>query len=447
MLKTMASHFLTPLLAFGCIISFDLKYDLVGLTFTLLFAQSMFFLCFTFSRKAGLLTVYFIFALTFFSLIPWLHYSTNHFIWRTSPVTESAYLFVNLLIFLANTTTFLTYLHCARIPKKKTAFITPAKNKKLSAAALLALSCLSFILLFYLNSFSITQLLFRGIVEESREIVVESSSLSLLLGMISRLTPVFCFLYAATQIKESSGTKTLLLILMLLSVFPTGVARYMVAFAYIPLALLFIPASRNAVVFSTSLIFSLIFIFPFLEQFRKFSGISDLTLIPSPDFFYAAHFDAYENFATAVENDFITFGRQLLGTILFFVPRTIWPNKPVGSGHEMAENLGYSFNNISMPFLGEGYINFGATGVFVFATLIGYLMARIDSRFVANKNGGTTADYSSAVYFFLIGALFFLLRGDLLSSFAYISAGLIVAALIEKAMKLINSVNFSPLKF
>ena len=136
--------------------------------------------------------------------------------------------------------------------------------------ALLALSSLSFILLLYLNSFSITQILFRGIIEENREIVVESSSLSLLLGMIARLTPVFCFLYAATQIKSSSATKTLLFTLMLLSVFPTGVARYMVAFAYIPLALLFIPTARNAVVFSTSLIFSLIFIFPFLEQFRKF---------------------------------------------------------------------------------------------------------------------------------------------------------------------------------
>ena len=445
MLKTTASYFLTPLLAIGCIISFDLRYDLVGLTFTLLFAQSVIFLHFTFSRKAGLLTVYFIFALTFFSLIPWLHYSTNHFIWRTSPITESIHLLVNLLIFLANITTILTYLYCARRTKKRPPLTALIKNKKLSAMALLALSSLSFILLLYLNSFSITQILFRGIIEENREIVVESSSLSLLLGMIARLTPVFCFLYAATQIKSSSATKTLLFTLMLLSVFPTGVARYMVAFAYIPLALLFIPTARNAVVFSTSLIFSLIFIFPFLEQFRKFSGISDLTLIPNSDFFYAAHFDAYENFATAVEHDFITFGRQFLGTIFFFIPRTIWPNKPVGSGYEMAESLGYSFNNISMPFLGEGYINFGTAGVFIFAALIGYLMARIDSRFSKNKNEIAPADYSLAVYFFLIGALFFLLRGDLLSSFAYISAGLIVATLIEKTMKLINSYN-APLK-
>lgn len=54
-----------------------------------------------------------------------------------------------------------------------------------------------------------------------------------------------------------------------------------------------------------------------------------------------------------------TNGRQLLGCFLFFIPRTIWKTKPIGSGALVAEIIGQEHTNISMPFIGEGLINFG----------------------------------------------------------------------------------------
>jgi hypothetical protein len=54
------------------------------------------------------------------------------------------------------------------------------------------------------------------------------------------------------------------------------------------------------------------------------------------------------------EIESITYGRQLVGALLFFVPSSLWPNKPIGSGTLVAENMlmtRYSFwyTNISMP--------------------------------------------------------------------------------------------------
>jgi len=48
--------------------------------------------------------------------------------------------------------------------------------------------------------------------------------------------------------------------------------------------------------------------------------------------FVARDFDSYQNFAIVFFEDFITYERQLLGALLFWVPRSIWPNKPIGSG-------------------------------------------------------------------------------------------------------------------
>lgn len=422
------------------LISFDLKYDAVGVTFIALAIQSIAIFHFSASRNVNLLSVFSLFALLFLSLVPWLNYSAGVTIWRSSEIPDLIYLTTNAMILLANAVVILLYTAFPRHNQPPAVEAMVAKNAGLTKCVLVFLSGTSFLVVFYVNGFSIPQLLFRGLIDEQRLVVIESVSLNLLLGLPARLTTVFCFLYAATQLRRSIVTKSILLLLMILSVFPTGVSRYTVAFAYTPLLLVFVPAMRRTSYFGATLLFSVIFVFPLLNQFRYFSGLDSLTLLPSMEFFHAAHFDAYENLASAIESNFVSYGYQLLGAVLFFVPRTIWPGKPVGSGYEMAEHLGYNFNNISMPLLGEGYVNFGFIGVLLFVALLGCLMAKLDNVFASRMNSEGRVDYKMTIYYFLVGALFFLLRGDLMSSFAYISAGLAMASFVGLAMKLINSV-------
>jgi len=437
-MKLLIKYLWLPILVFIFILSFELKYNLVGVTFILLIVQSVIGLSFSLTRSVNLLSVYFIFTLVFLNLLPWLHYSGRYIIWRSFPIFDSTYVTVNMIIILANALVFLTYRIFLKKSKQFSQREATEKNIALVKLILLLLSTFGFVLVFYLNDFSIIKLFFRGIIDEQRVVVVESSAVSLLLGLTARLTPVFCFYYAFTQLKGGVVTKSCLFLLMVLSVFPTGVARYMAAFVYIPLMLLFVPATRSATAFAAMLLISLFFIFPFLNQFRYFSEFRSLRLLPSEEFFYAAHFDAYENFASAVEGNFISHGEQLLGSLLFFVPRLIWSDKPVGSGYEMASQFGYQFKNISMPFLGEGYVNFGIVGVVLFAVLIGYSMAKLDSVFGSRVRANGKVNYSTAIYYFMIGAIFFLLRGDLMSSVAYISAGLIVALFIRWIIRFKN---------
>ena len=83
-----------------------------------------------------------------------------------------------------------------------------------------------------------------------------------------------------------------------------------------------------------------------------------------------------------VEEFGISWGNQLLGAILFFVPRSIWPSKPLGTGHTAIVALDqHYFSNVSAPLIAEGYVNFGIVGVVLFALAAGWIFRKLDSAF------------------------------------------------------------------
>jgi len=427
------------MLTIMCVSMFHLKFDFVGFSFLILTIQSATMLSISANGAANLLTIYSIFSYTFFSIIPWIHYSDGVAIWRSAPLFPETYIFVNLAIFFANILTILAYFATSgkRWYIEKRSFVV--RRKQITCLSLVGLASLGLFGVVHLSNYNVQLIVFRGIAGQIRDVVIASSSAALVLGMATRLVPVFSFYFAVTEIKSARLLKVTLFCIFLVSVFPTGVSRYMVAYTYIPLTMILFPRARNGTLFSFGLLFALLIIFPFLDQFRNFSESRNISLLPSKDFFLAGHFDAYENFASAVEVGFISNGFQLLGVLFFFVPRTLWPGKPVGSGYEMANNLNYSFDNISMPFLGEGYVNFGFIGIMVFAVFIGHIMARIDRSAVIQRRHNQHISYRMTIYYFLFGGLFFLLRGDLLSSFAYLTAGFAIAWLVGEVMRLLNT--------
>jgi hypothetical protein len=392
-------------------------------------------------KSVSLVLVYYIFALIFLNLLPWLHYSYDIRMWRREPILEDTYLQVNILLLVSHAivqTFHLTVRRTAGAPERLELMKKVAGP--LPSLTLLLISGGGLFMLLFINNFAWESILFRGLEYDFRVAVFSSSALNLFLNMVCRMLPFFCFLYAAMRIKGGTTLKIVLFSFLLVAVFPTGVARYLVGMIYIPLALIYFPIFRSGGLFATLLIGLLLFMFPFLDQFREFAGFYTLQFLPSIEYFYAPHFDAYENFASAIELGFVTYGWQLLGVVLFYVPRTFWPGKPIGSGQEMAEQSFYVFDNISMPFLGEGFVNFGSVGVLLFATALAYGMAVLDRYFAASVLYFRDSSYLTAFYFYLIGALFFLLRGDLLSSFAYISSGVVVALVVTKLMGTIDRV-------
>jgi|TARA_R100000049_G_C1949372_1_gene96082 hypothetical protein len=415
---------------------FPLKFDEVGFGFLLITLQSAIFLSLSLRGAVNLYSVFQVFNLSFFGLIPWLHYSLNNVLLRNTPLTDDVYFETNFLIFSANLLTFFIYWPVRRKAEAIPPITAPIAERA-GGVFLLALSLSGFFITFWLNDSDLSALFVRGEIDAVREQATESSAAQLTFGMVGRLLPAFCLYYAITEIRGSLILKLLLGLSLLISAFPTAIPRFLVGFIYIPLVLILFPVFRNASRFVAAFVIGLLLVFPFLNQFRRFEGWNHLSIIPDPEFFLEGHFDAYENFGSIVEIGLVTGGRQLIGAIAFFIPRDFWADKPLGSGHELAILSDYYFTNISMPFFAEGFINFGPLGVALFCAFLGYVLGKIDG--LHNLNNGNTISYKTVFFFFLIGALFFILRGDLLSATAYLTSGLVVYLTVGNGVRFLRA--------
>jgi hypothetical protein len=143
------------------------------------------------------------------------------------------------------------------------------------------------------------------------------------------------------------------------------------------------------------------------------------------DHYFSTNYDAWANIYTTVEmvgRQGIHWGRQLLGGILFFVPSALWHAKPLATGiaigNYLIANYSMWFTNLSAPVIAEGYIDFGAVGVALYAVGLAWLVTGMN-RFDAA--GRKWASFPMAVYgaFFLM----FALRGSLMIAIAYGTAG------------------------
>lgn len=199
---------------------------------------------------------------------------------------------------------------------------------------------------------------------------------------------------------------------------------------------LFIPKLLNTnTKFLSVLFFSIIIGLPLSQLFTHTDyGIVELFAKPSrlleqvnqgvlTEGYLSLNYDAFINIGIiieAVQDNGFSYGFQLLSAILFFIPRSIWIDKPDASGtvvgKHLTENYEFYFQNVSNPFLSESYHNFGVVGVIVFAILLAiscvYMLGWINSNNIFKR--------VMAFYFSL--HLIFILRGDFTSSFAYLVA-------------------------
>ena len=93
--------------------------------------------------------------------------------------------------------------------------------------------------------------------------------------------------------------------------------------------------------------------------------------------YFSINYDSWANIYTSVEIvkvHSLQWGHQLLGSILFFVPSSIWTAKPLATGIFLADYLiaNYSmwFTNLSAPLAAEGYLDFGFAGVTAYAAVL-----------------------------------------------------------------------------
>ncbi len=262
----------------------------------------------------------------------------------------------------------------------------------------------------------------------------EDSALSLLANKVIAAVLNFAAIFSL-QFGKKTGRYTyfiLCLIAVVIGLFPTRLARYLVGVVYGSLIISGFKFVRQRSVFFWGLTFAFLLVFPFMEVYRTVSPtevnlLSTLSSVITNFWngYLEAHYDAYSmlcSVITYVKGYGTTKGMQLLGSVLFFVPRAIWNSKPVGSGYMVSVYLDFSFHNVSCPFIGEAIVNFGYIGVLIGSCFLGNLIKWCDNSY---RKGEYTL-FWDCFYPIAVMFVFFIMRGDLMSSFAYFSAYLSV---------------------
>jgi hypothetical protein len=144
----------------------------------------------------------------------------------------------------------------------------------------------------------------------------------------------------------------------------------------------------------------------------------------------------------AVDHDGHTWGRQLLGAALFWMPRSVWPDKPVNTANIVADDIGFPNRNLDSPLWAEGYVDFGWVGTAVLLAGVGLITRRLDDAFVLLRRAraavGRTGLARTAVPLVAVavpvvaGYEFILLRGSLLQAMARIAVMVALLLLVSR---------------
>lgn len=159
------------------------------------------------------------------------------------------------------------------------------------------------------------------------------------------------------------------------------------------------------------------------------------------DHFLTTHYDAWANIYTSIEmvgRNGLSGGRQLMGAVLFYVPSTWWPGKPLATGIEIGNFLTNFymmwFTNLSAPLIAEGFLDFGYAGVAVYGIALAALVRAIE-RWAAPGQSAFAVAVAVYLSFFIV----FLLRGSLMIAFAYGSGALAAFAVSRLLIGLLNA--------
>lgn len=385
-------------------------------------------------------TFFYIFGFFFFGVAPLMQFKYNILIWGGVPINQQTYIYVNVLIIVIYFFYDIFYSFYyktikVKINESESVSFTTDNSKLLK---LILLSLFATLVTVFLYRDSLILLFFREYKIEGqllkRTTEIDSSALNLLISFLIRPIPLIVLIFFKLFNFKNKFTEAFLWILVLISNFPLALARFYVAGMYIPIFLIYFHKQIfKPFVVPLVLILSVLLIFPFLNQGRTLTSFEDFKFGLNIEMFIQGHFDSYQNFARVIQFNTITYGRQLVGVILFFIPRSIYPEKPIGSGGFIAEEYGLDFDHISMNYFGEGFLNFGFIGIMIFIIMIAYLNAKLDK--LSDNQMFFNNPLFKTIYYIYLGMMIFNLRGDLISSVAFSSGLLFCAFIIYKLIK------------
>jgi hypothetical protein len=208
---------------------------------------------------------------------------------------------------------------------------------------------------------------------------------------------------------------------------PLANARQVTLFLLIPIVFYFLKGKRIATnCFFLGIPFLLIYSANLVDRFTgQLNPIKFNILSRQGDF------DSFAQFANGirlVDNDIFPYFQQILGPVLFFVPRSVWNSKPRDTGVEIANQLGLSFQNLSAPWILEAYSNAKLVGLVVTSILLGFYISKFDLGSLHNLRSWLLGSV-------LVGVLFIVLRGSLLQASGRVIFSFVIVFYITNRLK------------
>lgn len=275
---------------------------------------------------------------------------------------------------------------------------------------------------------------------------VYQSKIALLINSNLSKVPLFVSLVIGLTMFKQFKVKNIVFLIVLFLLIITNIVisnpisnpRYWFGTVFLTICFIVFKWRKNSFLFWVVTTLSiLLIIFPYADIFRYSTNDKINTVSIAEQLSLNGDYDAFQqlsNTVVYVREQGVVYGNQLLGALLFWVPRSIWISKPNGTGQIVGEYLGYGFTNLSSPLWAEGYINFGFIGVFFFFALYGFLTKKLQLMYI---NAKKRESFSFVLIFtpFLAAYQLFLLRGDLLNGIAYMSAYMLFSFIYGKLSK------------
>lgn len=281
-----------------------------------------------------------------------------------------------------------------------------------------------------------------------------SQMMSLITGHCTKAIIVFSVIVSIIYYQqEKKGELNLLLnlFILLLVCFPTALARNTAGTIYMGIGvILFYKKFKkvpNSLAYICFFIIAFLILFPAINAFRNldFKEVNTIETIGQVvgnigESYLAGDYDAFSmvsNVRNYVKINGLSYGKQFLGGILFFIPRTIWASKPIGSGSMIFTSLGKEFTNVSCPLIAEVYLNWGYVGNIIFGIILGSICSFLDKKYWLNvKMENNRYLYFNLLYPFLLPLFFFMLRGDFMSTWSYACVYIFIFYILYKIIKI-----------
>ena len=254
---------------------------------------------------------------------------------------------------------------------------------------------------------------------------INSNTFFVVFSLVIFIVLLFFFKNIFTEKRNTLGPIYIALIYLFFPKLLNSNAKFFL-FMFLSMVIIF-PLSSTLTHIDASL--EQIFVKPSLiyESFLRFGTISGA--------FESLHYDAFSNIMATVEYvklNGLSWGYQLLGVCLFFVPRSLWTTKPLSTGELIGNHLfdttPRNFTNLSNSVVSEGFINFGFIGIVVLAIVLAYFIIK----FIIWHRSEDCLKQFIAFYFAV--HLMFLLRGDLTNGFSYFIGPLLSVVFLPKLL-------------